>query len=66
MDNVAECCGASCFGDDLDDPMQPCYVKVVVIDEESSETDSWWVHACQGHRNGYGTYIPRPDNPLQG
>ena len=62
---VADCCGASCFGKDSD-PLQPCYGEVVVIDEEYNDDDYWWVHACQGHRNGYGTYIPSTGNPLRG
>lgn len=57
----SECCGANCdLLDCYDD--QPCWGEVDVIDEDWTEDDWWWVHACEGHRlYREGTaYIPEP------
>lgn len=53
---VNNCCSQGCLGDDIYYD-QPCYGEVVVIDEEWGEGWHDFVHACEGHRGGYGTYV---------
>lgn len=53
----AECCNAECPHDRED---EPCWGEVEVIDEHYTEDDSWWVHACQGHK---GVYEGHPYEP---
>lgn len=56
----ADCCrGVDCVLLDAYDD-QPCWGQVTVVDEDYTEDDWWWVHACEGHaqhRDGV-TYIP--------
>lgn len=51
------CCGSPCAGEGVKD--EPCYGTIDVIDEVEVEEDDWqWVHACDGHSNWPGKYIP--------
>jgi hypothetical protein len=34
----------------------PCWGKGEVIDEEYTEDEHWWIHACEGHRERWGKY----------
>lgn len=56
------CCGADCWAEHwLEEYGGPCWGDVEVIDEEYTDDDYWWIHACEGHANGYGgPYIPEP------
>ena len=51
--NPGACCGSNCFKFDDD---EPCWGDVEVIDEEWTEEDSWWIHACQGHKSMWYDY----------
>lgn len=51
--NPDACCGDACYklGDN---PNQPCWGNVAVIDEvELEDGDYAWVHACRGHEDYY-------------
>ena len=59
----SECCNADCH---LGTETEPCWGEVEVVDEEYDEQDSYWVHACQGHK-GLWEHLPysveSPDEP---
>jgi len=53
------CVGGEC--DFKSTPEQPCWGEVNAVDEiEGGDGEYWWVHACQGHSMGDGTYEPEP------
>lgn len=39
-----------------------CWGEVNVVDEEYTDDEHWWIHACQGHWSGYlnGGYEHEP------
>jgi hypothetical protein len=60
----APCCGDECIylGDN---PDQPCWGQVMVVDEAGSVENHWWVHACEGHADLYnedGEYVKEVAN----
>ena len=44
------CCNADCWFEDYSTEDQPCWGKVEAIDEDYSEDDWTWIHACKGHK----------------
>lgn len=56
-------CGADCS---FEQEGEPCYGKVDVIEEvyDEDETDYWWIHSCEGHRdvNQGGKYHQVPEH----
>lgn len=55
------CCGSECYTGE-DNPDEPCWGSVTVVDEEYNDDDYWWIHACTGHEPAYygGKYKPEP------
>ena len=47
-EGVSECCGSPCSFED-----ESCEGEISVIDEEYTEEDSWWIHACEKHEKSY-------------
>lgn len=58
--NPEACCGKDCYA--LYNEDEPCWGDVYVEDEEWTEDDYYWVHACEGHLGTYptGKYTPKP------
>lgn len=55
----SECCNADCFHGS---ESEPCWGEVVVVGEEYSQDDHWWIHVCQGHLECYdGDWKYRPE-----
>jgi hypothetical protein len=66
--NPKACCGSECYlwGDAED---RPCWGDVEVVGEvymeaePEEDSEYWWIHACQGHKDVYdgGDYHPEED-----
>ncbi len=55
------CYKEECWAHYVQDAEGSCYGKSEVIDEDYDDeegNDHTWVHACEGHANRFGPYIP--------